>query len=1088
MPKHEANSLGRLFPLAVVALAGILFENPIPADENDEGEATAIADVQHEGEVDFERQVLPIFRRKCLACHNNTDAESDLVLETPQAILKGGAEGPAVVAGKSAESLLLILAARQEEPYMPPEDNEVGAEPLTPEELGWIKLWIDQGAKGEVSRVDGPVQWQPLPAGINPIYAVAISPDGQYAAAGRANQIFLHHVPSKREVGRLTDPSLLEQGVYKNSGIAHLDLVQSLRFSPDSSLLVSGGYRTVKFWQRARNVRKQEFTGLEGPMRSLAVSHDGKWAAFGEASGKIKLYELANNALKQTLEGHAGAVSGLAFSQDSGKLITGSQDKTIRVWNVADGKQVAIIETPAPVNAVAFVSEDQQLAAGGADHVIRVWALPQAIAEGAAPQPVKEMTGHSGPVTSLAAVPPNGGQLLSGGDDQMLRVWDVAAGNQIAEMNHGGPVTAVAVRPDGQRFASASSNNIAKLWNAADSQEIAELRGDFRAKIRVEDITLAVAVAQRHVNANKGDLDAANTRKEAEEKNVNTAEENRQKAAAEINNKVESAKKTVADQEVGRTAIEDAKQLVTKYEDDKKSVDEATKAADEAIKNAQAELAAADKYINDAPAATQLAADTLADGLKKLEEAAAREAENKALADVVAAFKQLVQQQADVSKKAGEQAKTVAGNAVADAQNKKQDAEANMKKAGEELARAQNDVKQKEEDQKKLDEAAQKAMDEQNDAERKLQDNTRTADRTKEALKKVVDTIPLLEAAHQQAEEHHQQTQALLETVTKEATDTEKPYHAIAFSADGRLLATGGDDQVARTWESEAGAAVEIYAGHGAAITAVAYTADGDLFSAAANQTAIVWDSNPAWKLVRTIGTVDSSQHLSDRVTSLDFSPDGLLLATGSGEPSRSGELKIWNVEDGSLVKEIMEAHSDTVFGVEFSPDGKHIASCGADRFAKIFDVESGNFIRAFEGHTHHVLGVTWQCDGRLLATSGADNVIKVWNVRTGVQTRTIGGFDKEVTAVRFVAASENVVASSGDKRVKIKKTGDGGDAADLGGATDFMYAVDVSANGQVVVGGGHDSVFRIWKGDGTSIVTFEVPKPVGDAETISVE
>src|SRR5207249_10014879 len=107
------------------------------------------------------------------------------------------------------------------------------------EELGLIKLWIDQGAKGQVLGAAAPLVWQPLPAGVNPILSVAVSPDGQFAAAGRANQIFLYHVPSKREVGRLTDPGLLKSGVYKKPGVAHLDLVQSLPFSPDNESLSS---------------------------------------------------------------------------------------------------------------------------------------------------------------------------------------------------------------------------------------------------------------------------------------------------------------------------------------------------------------------------------------------------------------------------------------------------------------------------------------------------------------------------------------------------------------------------------------------------------------------------------------------------------------------------------------------------------------------------------------------------------------------------------------------------------------------------------------------------------------------------------
>ena len=71
--------------------------------------------VAHDGPVDFEKEILPILRRNCLACHNATDAESDLVLETPQTISKGGAEGPVVMAGKPEMSSLLLLASRQKE-------------------------------------------------------------------------------------------------------------------------------------------------------------------------------------------------------------------------------------------------------------------------------------------------------------------------------------------------------------------------------------------------------------------------------------------------------------------------------------------------------------------------------------------------------------------------------------------------------------------------------------------------------------------------------------------------------------------------------------------------------------------------------------------------------------------------------------------------------------------------------------------------------------------------------------------------------------------------------------------------------------
>src|SRR5262245_34267531 len=131
---------------ALAAFAGAAGSVAAPID---------IAELKRDGDVDFEKDIIPIFRRSCLSCHSATEAQSDLVLESPQTILKGGAEGPAVVPGKGSDSRLIKLASKQKEPFMPPPDNDVKAKPLTPQELGLLKLWIDQGAKGAVKCARG---------------------------------------------------------------------------------------------------------------------------------------------------------------------------------------------------------------------------------------------------------------------------------------------------------------------------------------------------------------------------------------------------------------------------------------------------------------------------------------------------------------------------------------------------------------------------------------------------------------------------------------------------------------------------------------------------------------------------------------------------------------------------------------------------------------------------------------------------------------------------------------------------------------------------------------------------------------------
>ena len=118
----------------------------------------------------------------------------------------------------------------------------------------------------------------------------------------------------------------------------------------------------------------------------------------------------------------------------------------------------------------------------------------------------------------------------------------------------------------------------------------------------------------------------------------------------------------------------------------------------------------------------------------------------------------------------------------------------------------------------------------------------------------------------------------------------------------------------------------------------------------------------------------------------------------------------IWELRTGQLIQTISEPHSDTILGLAFSPRGQYLASCGADRQMKVFEVATGRLVCTCEGHTHHVLSVAWRADGRMLATGGADKVVKVWSFPSGEQQKTIEGFAKEITSLQFLGLSDNIV------------------------------------------------------------------------------
>ena len=99
-----------------------------------------------------------------------------------------------------------------------------------------------------------------------------------------------------------------------------------------------------------------------------------------------------------------------------------------------------------------------------------------------------------------------------------------------------------------------------------------------------------------------------------------------------------------------------------------------------------------------------------------------------------------------------------------------------------------------------------------------------------------------------------------------------------------------------------------------------------------------------------------------------------------------------------------------------------------------------------------------------MLASSGADKAVKLWTFPAGEQLKTVEGFNKEVTSVRFVGLGGEMLTASGDTKVRLLKE-DGGTLRDFGGSKGFIFSTAITPDGQLVLGGGQDSILRIWNG-----------------------
>ena len=864
-------------------------------------------------QVDFEGEILPILRANCIACHSERKKEAGLVLETPQGMAKGGESGPAVVAGKSAESLLLKVAAHQQDAFMPPAENQVGARPLTPAQLGLIKLWIDQGAGGTVS-ASRIVRWQPLPAGHQPIFATAVTPDGQYAACSRGNQIDVYHLPTGKLAAKLIDPAIQA---------AHTDVIRSLAFDPKGELLASGGFREVKLWRRPRISVKSQWP-QDSPLTAVATSPNGTLAALGDESGHVRVIEVASGSMKQNIAAHPGSVTGLAFSADDAVVFSASADKSLKGWSATSGAAAATtVQTATAINSIVSLKNGEWLVTGEEDGNLHVWeakALREAAA-GSEVKPLKEIKGHGGAVTALAATPGQPAEVFSASKDGLIRRWDAAEGKQLKEWRHDAPVIALAATSDGKLIASAGENHIVRLWNA-DNGEPVQIQGDPRLADKVTQADATVAFTKSALDHTRQDIKSY----EGTERMVMVRAMDVKKAEEE---KTKSEK-----------MLEEEKQALEKTKTEKK---------DDAKAIEQAEMA-----VTEAMTAVQVA-QTVIDRAKVVSE--------RAVQDFAAHQKLAANYEATL--KAQEEAKMAAVNAA-------------------------------------------KAL---------------------------------------------------------------RPVKSLVFSADGQQLLVGCADGAICVYETDRGLPLGAYSDHSAAVRSFAAASSEVLLSVSADKRALLWSAPSAWKLERTIGGMDP-ELLIDRVLALDFSPDGQYLATGGGIPSRSAELKLWNVSSGQLAREIPAAHDDTVFAVKFSPDGQHLASAGADRMVKVFSAASGEPERVFAGHTAHVLAVSWHAGGKLLVSSGTDKTLKLWDFEKGLPVRTmkgttyqIGPYKGEVTSAQFIGSSEQILACSGDGTVRLHRITSENDILTFAGAKGYQYAVTATPDGQTLIAGGSDGILRVWSG-----------------------
>ncbi len=906
-----------------------------------------------------------------------------------------------------------------------------------------------------IIQTDNGTVLQTLPALAQPAAALSFSPDMQrLAVLASGGEVSLWHLPT-----------------LKLQEASNLPRVSSVIFVSDPLGLWTGDQQGGLAQYPIHYQR--HFEGNTQPVTDIAYHPNGQTLFMTAVDGSLKGYSTQNGQPTFTTS-HGAAVHDLAISRDGNILATAGENMQVRLWNASGGPAGAqqLTGFTGPVTRVGFSSDGTKVMAGSTGEkptaalydfqtgqlleklspdgspALGFIALPLVAGVDPTQQParsllvtaqglyswdaswIRSIPGHGGAVTALARVPGNPRQIFAGSIDTTIRRWNLDNGQAVQQFNHGGPVLSVAVDPKCERLASASDNHTAKLFRM-DGQQIAEMRGDIRRRV-------AQTRAQQQ-------LDASNTR-------LNLVKQLLQQAEQDLPLKTTAEQTLTVNLTTANQDVTTQQAAFDKAKVDKTTAEAAAIQASANSKTAQSAKELAELVVKDAATVMQMAQARM----QRLQQAVTADAKNEELKKLVATA------MLDLTTC---QQKSEAATAAVTAPTQ----------TAQQMATLANDAAQKVTLlQKPFTDAAAALKTSQTNQNLLSQQQALAA----RELKTATDLVPLRKESVTRAEAAQVTATQQVTAAGTTAIEADLAIRSIEFSPDGQSLLSSGDFVKAHIWDSTTGGGIGAFAGHTGKIASSLFIDGETLITISDDQTARCWEVNPDWKLERVIGSVDDPNQIVHRVNAVDFSADSSHVLVAGGVPSRAGELAIFRIADGVRTLHLPQAHTDTIYAAKFSPDGTRIASGGADKYLRTFDIASAQQLRRFEGHTNYVLGVDWKGDGQTIVSAGAEKVVKVWEADTADQKLTIENvFARPVTAIQYIGETDSIITSCGDMLVRMHNATNGGLERNFGEIKAWPHCVACNPDRTTVVAGDAKGGVLVWNGQtGQRIRTISPP------------
>jgi WD40 repeat protein len=286
---------------------------------------------------------------------------------------------------------------------------------------------------------------------------------------------------------------------------------------------------------------------------------------------------------------------------------------------------------------------------------------------------------------------------------------------------------------------------------------------------------------------------------------------------------------------------------------------------------------------------------------------------------------------------------------------------------------------------------------------------------------------------------------------------------SVAYSPDGRFVASGSADSSVKIWDLEKGRELWTLPDHDEAVKSVAYSPDGRrIVSGAADYAIKLWDVETGEQLRNLTGH-------SNVVNSVAYSPDGKFVVSGSTDRT----VKLWDAENGRNLW-TFSGHSLWVNAVCYSPDGRVIASASRDSTVKLWDTGTGDLLRTFSGYAGEVVAVQFSPNGRFVASGSSDGSISIWDAGDGRKERTLLGHEGVVRTLVFSPNGRHIAsASTVDSTIRIWDADTGRQIRSFGAAG--VDSLSYSPDGRRIASGSMDNAVRLWEAEtGAKLLTLE--------------